>query len=95
LPLCIYLAKRRAPYVRMHAAQALNLAITVLLYNISALIFGGLLALDEIGVAVGIVAPLLICLWLTALFYLVRAAVAAGRGEYRVIPRWLCATLIH
>ena len=95
LPLCIYLATRQAPFVRMHAAQALNLAITVLLYNISALIFGGLLALDEIAVAVGIVAPLLTGLWLTALIYLVRAAVAAGRGEYREIPGWLCATITH
>jgi uncharacterized Tic20 family protein len=93
LPLGIYLAKRRTPFVRVHAAQALNVSITVLLYNISALILSGLLALDTIEVAVWIVAPLLAGVWLAALAYLVLAAAAAGRGEYRQIPGWLCATM--
>jgi uncharacterized Tic20 family protein len=93
LPLGIYLAKIRSSFVRRHAAQALNLSLTVLLYNISALILGGLLALDEVTVAVFIVAPLLTALWAAALVYLIRAAAAASRGQYLVIPGWLCATL--
>jgi uncharacterized Tic20 family protein len=93
LPLAIYLAKLRSAFIRRHSAQALNLSLTVLLYNVSALILGGLLALDDVTVAVVIVAPLLTALWAAALVYLIRAASAASRGEYLAIPGWLCATL--
>jgi len=92
-PLVIYLSMLRVPFVRRHAAQALNLSITVLLYEFSALIFGGLLSLDTVRVALLIVTPIVAVLWLAALIYLVLAAISAGRGEYRAIPGWLCATI--
>src|ERR1700729_3027717 len=48
-PLAVYLIKAGHPgFARDHATQALNLSITVLLYNICALILAGLLALDSV-----------------------------------------------
>jgi len=94
--LAVYLITPRASELaRRHAAQALNLSITVLLYNVSALILGGLLALDTVTVAVLITIPLLAVLWIVTLVYLVLAALAASRGDDYRIPGWLCATLLR
>jgi uncharacterized Tic20 family protein len=94
-PLVIYFASRRTPQVRWHAAQALNLWITVLLYSVCALIIGAMLALDALGVALIIVTPLAAALWLAALRCLVRAALMASRGSRYEIPAWLCATVVR
>jgi uncharacterized membrane protein len=94
-PLAFYLASRRAPEVRWHAVQALNLWFTVLLYTICALIIGTMLALDTLGIALIIVTPLAIALWLVALRFLIRAAVMADRGDRYQIPPWLCATVFR
>jgi uncharacterized Tic20 family protein len=94
-PLACYLASRRAPEVRWHATQAVNLWITVLLYTICALIAGTMLALDAVGVALITVTPLAAGLWLLALRFGVRAAAAAGRGDRYRIPSWLCATVLR
>jgi uncharacterized Tic20 family protein len=94
-PLACYLASRRAPEVRWHAVQAVNLWVTVLLYTICALITGAMLALDAVGVALIIVLPLAVALWLAALRFGVRAAAAAGRGDRYRIPSWLCATVLR
>ena len=93
-PLACYLVSRRAPEVRWHAAQSLNLWITVVLYTLCALIIGAMLALDAVGVALIIVTPLAAALWLVALRFGIRAAVAAGRGDRYRIPSWLCATIL-
>jgi uncharacterized Tic20 family protein len=95
VPLAGYLASRRAPEVRWHAVQALNLWITVVLYTFCALIIGAMLSLDAVGVALIIVTPLAVALWLVALRFGVRAAVAAGRGDRYRIPSWLCATILR
>jgi uncharacterized Tic20 family protein len=96
LPLAVYLSTpRTSAFARRHAAQALNLSITVFLYNICALILSGLLALDTVTVAVLIMVPLLAALWIVTLVYLVLAGTAASRGGYRQIPGWLCATLLR
>jgi uncharacterized Tic20 family protein len=94
--LAIYLITLRSSrFTRRHAAQALNLSITLILYNICALILAGLLALDTVSVAVLVTAPLLAVLWIVTLVYLVLAAIAASRGEFYQIPAWLCATLVR
>jgi uncharacterized protein len=96
VPLAVYLITPRTSVLsRRHAAQALNLSITVLLYDICALIMGGLLALDTLTVAVLVTAVLLAALWLAALVYLVLAGTAASRGDHYQIPGWLCATLLR
>ncbi|MGO8887458.1 MAG: DUF4870 domain-containing protein, partial [Streptosporangiaceae bacterium] len=94
-PLVIYLAMRRSPFVRRHSAQALNLSITVLLYEFSIMIFGALLSLDSVHTALLIVAPIVAALWITELLYLARAAFSATRGEFAPIPGWLCATIVR
>ncbi len=93
-PLAVYLATPNMPFARRHATQGLNLAVTVLLYNVCALIIGAVLALDSLRVALAIVSPVTAALWLVALNHLVRCALAAGRGEFRPIPAWLCATIV-
>jgi uncharacterized Tic20 family protein len=93
-PLMVYLVRARSSaYVRQHAIQALNLSITLALYNICALIVAGILALDAVSVALMIVVPVTLALWLVTLAYLVRAAVQASLGEFYPLPRWLCATI--
>jgi uncharacterized Tic20 family protein len=95
-PLAVYLiTPRTSALARRHATQALNLSLTVLVYNICALILGGLLALDSVGVAVLIIVPLLAALWIVSLVYLVLAGTAASRGGYYQIPGWICATLVR
>jgi uncharacterized Tic20 family protein len=94
-PLACYLASGREPAVRGPAVQALNLWITVLLYTISGLIIGGLLALDSVAVALIIVTPAVAALWLVALGFLIRAAVAANRDDRYQVPAWICATVFR
>ena len=51
IPLVIYLtASRTRPLLRYHAARALNLSVTGLLYGLCCLILGGLLVLDSLTV---------------------------------------------
>lgn len=93
-PLIVYvIGSRRSTFVRQHAAQALNLSITVLLYNVCVLIMAGILALDAVGVALLVAGPVALALWLTALYFLARAALKASLGEYYAVPRWICATI--
>jgi uncharacterized protein len=96
VPLVIYLLKlRESAYVRRHAAQALNLSITTLLYTVCALILGAMLALDSIVVALIIVVPLAVALWLATLAYVIVAGSSANRGDYYSIPPWFCASVVH
>jgi hypothetical protein len=92
-PLAVYVARsRRSPFVRQHAAQALNLSITVLLYNLCVAIMAGILALDAVGVALEVAGPVAMALWLVALYFLTRAAIKASLGQFYAVPRWICAT---
>jgi len=94
--LAIYLLSLRGSrWLRAHAAQALNVWLTWLLYNISALIVGGLLALDSARVALTVVLPLAATLWLVTLAYLIRAARLASQGREYALPRWLCSRMIR
>jgi uncharacterized Tic20 family protein len=95
-PVIVYLLRARtSPYVRRHVTQALNLSITLAMYNICALILAAMLALDAIGAALLIALPVAVALWVITLLYLVRAAVRASLGEYYQLPRWICATIAH
>jgi uncharacterized Tic20 family protein len=95
-PLAVYVARsRNSDYARAHARQALNLSLTLALYNLCAVIVGTMLALDTVGVALLIALPATLALWLVTLAYLVRAAAAAGAGEFYRLPGWLCATIVR
>ncbi|HTT52612.1 MAG TPA: DUF4870 domain-containing protein [Streptosporangiaceae bacterium] len=90
VPLVIYLASLHGrPFARWHAAQAVNVAATAIVYTLCGLILGAVLALDSVQVATLIAVPLLAVLWICVLVVLVRAAGAASRGERQPVPRWL------
>jgi uncharacterized protein len=96
VPLGVYLLKGRASaYVRSHSAQALNLSITALLYAVCIVILGTMLALDSFVVALIVVLPLAVALWLITLSYVIVAGSAANRGDYYPVPAWLCATVVR
>ena len=95
VPLVVYLSVRHgSPFVRQHAAQALNVALTWLLYGVSGAIIGALLAFSTVRAALLVMVPLAVIGWLIMATYLVLAATAAGRGGFRQIPAWACAVLI-
>src|ERR1022692_3040759 len=95
-PVAIYLLKMRSsPFVRAHAAQAVNFAVTMMLYTISALIVGGLLALDSVNAALLTAGGAALLLWLVALTQVTRAALAAIGGGFYQIPSFFCATVIR
>lgn len=95
-PLVIYLARRRSSdYLRYHAARAVNVSVSIILFGLSAAIVGAVLALDtvQLGLIVGV--PLATAVWLVILVFLIRAAVAAARGERYELPDWLCVQLLR
>jgi uncharacterized Tic20 family protein len=94
-PLYVYLTWRRtAPFVTWHAVQALNLSLTCLLYGVCCAIVGGLLTLDKLSTALGVVLPVVVVGCAFATTHLVRAAMAASRGEYLEIPTWICSPFV-
>jgi hypothetical protein len=94
-PLAVCLLRGRgSAFARRHAVQALNLAITLLLYNICVLIMGVMLSLDSVGVALMIAVPVALVLWLVTLVFLLRAAIRASAGGFYQLPRWMCATIV-
>jgi len=94
IPLFIYAGgSRRRPFLRYHAARALNLSVTGLLYGLCCLILGGLLLLDSLTVALVVTVPIGLALWGTVLRYLIRGLGAAHRGERYEVPSWICAQI--
>ena len=90
-PLAVYLTRgRRSEYVRRHAAQAFCLTLTVTVFAISGAIIAGLLALDSTSDALYVMGSVFFVFVLVVLWYLVRAALAASRGEFYRLPAWLC-----
>jgi uncharacterized Tic20 family protein len=96
VPLVVYLSTRHgSPFVRQHAAQALNVALTWLLYAVSGAIIGALLSFSTASAALLVMIPLAVIGWLIMVTYLVLAATAASQGAFRQIPAWVCAVLIR
>ncbi|MFC5180916.1 DUF4870 domain-containing protein [Actinomadura harenae] len=84
-PAVVYLGKARHPFVRRHAAQGLNMGIA----SAAVWALGGLISLMFPAI-----------LWLLVLFsgvvmgFLVYAARAANRGEFRQVPVFIAWPLI-
>jgi uncharacterized Tic20 family protein len=96
IPLVVYVVKaRKSPFLRYHAAAAVNLSLTCLLYALCCAILGGLLALDSITAALVIALPLGFVLWVIMLRYLIRGVAAANRDESYDIPQWICARMVR
>ena len=95
IPLVLYMiGRRRSAFRRFHAAMALNLSLTGLLYALCCLILCGLLLLDSLTVALVVAVPIALVLWLTVLRYLIRGFGAASRGERYEVPGWICAQIV-
>jgi uncharacterized Tic20 family protein len=94
-PLFVYLSRRHAsPFVRWHAAQALNVALTFLLYLLCGAIAGFLLSLDTPKAALWVMVPIAVTGWLITVRHLMRAAAAAARGDFIQIPAWICSPFV-
>jgi uncharacterized Tic20 family protein len=95
IPLAFYaLRARRSPFLRYHAAAAVNLSLTGALYAVCCLILGGLLTLDSITVALLVALPVAVAVWASMLRYLIRGVSAANRGEEFEMPDWICAHIV-
>jgi uncharacterized protein len=95
VPLVVCLGARHgSPFVRQHAVQALNVALTWLLYAVSGTIVGALLSFSTARAALLVMVPLAVIGWLVMTTYLVLAAAAASRGGFRQIPAWVCSPLV-
>ena len=94
IPLVLYMiGRRRSPFRRFHAAMALNLSLTGLLYALCCLILCGMLLLDSLTAALVVVIPVALVLWLTVLKHMIRGIGAAHRGERYEPPAWICAPI--
>ena len=95
IPLIVYaLRAGRSPFMRYHAATAVNLSLTGVLYGLCCLILGGLLLLDSIAVALVVALPIGFVIWVSMLRYLIGGVVAANRGERYEVPSWICARIV-
>jgi len=94
IPLFVYAAGRKGSAFRHHhAATALNLSLTGLLYALCCLILCGMLLLDTLTVALAVTIPIAAWLWFSVLRQLVRGCGAAHRGECYDPPPWICAKI--
>ena len=95
IPLVVYVLRaKRSPFMRFHAAMAVNLSLTGLLYALCCLILGGLLLLDSIAVALVVMLLVGFVIWVSMLRYLIRGVIAANRGERAEVPCWICARIV-
>jgi len=95
IPVAVYVFRsRRSPFLRYHAAAAVNLSLTAALYVLCCLIVGGLLMLVSVTVALIVALPVVIAIWASMLRYLVRGIGAASRGEEYEVPDWICAHIV-
>lgn len=89
-PLAVFLTRgRHSEFVRRHAVQAFRLTLTVTVFAISGLIVAGLLAVDSPLDALYIMGSVGFVFAVVVLWYLVRAADAAWRGQFYPLPSWL------
>jgi uncharacterized Tic20 family protein len=96
VPLGVYLSRRRtSPFVRWHAAQALNVTLTFTLYLVCGAIVGFLLSLDTPKAALALMIPIAVIGWLFTAWQLVRGAAAASAGDFREMPTWICSPFIR
>jgi uncharacterized Tic20 family protein len=96
IPLGVYaLRARRSPFLRHHAATAVNLSLTAMLYALCCLILAGLLLLDSVTAALVVVLPVGFVIWVSTLRYLIRGVIAANHGERQKVPDWICAHIVN
>jgi uncharacterized protein len=93
--LVVYLVKKdQSPFVRHHAAQGLNLAITWTVYSIALFVLA--IVAGAVSHGLGLLLVLLYFpLGIGYIVFLIVAAVAANRFEWYRVPGWACLPLVH
>jgi len=95
-PLIVYVVKmNESRYVRYHAAQSLNMAITAYIYAFAAFFIGLIVAIATKGWGLVLIIPLFIAFAVAHLVYLILAAIAANRGEYYQVPTVISLPIVH
>jgi uncharacterized Tic20 family protein len=77
-PLIIYLVKKENPFVRRHAAEALNFNLSMMLYTIVLAFATAVLVFVVVGF---LLIPLFLVLFAVWFVFVIVASVAASRGE--------------
>ena len=77
-PLVVYLTKKENPFVRRHAAEALNFNLSIMLYTIVLAVVTFVLLFVLVGV---LLIPLFVALFVGWIVFVIVASVAASRGE--------------
>lgn len=96
-PLVIYFVKRNeSGFVRFHAAQALNYAITqfciLLLVMVPTITLA--IVLDTPAILI-ILAPLVLFEIISQYVYLILGSIRSARGEWYRLPSWICWRMIR
>ena len=94
-PLVIYLVKmNESRYVRFHAAQALNLSITGMIYAVALVIIAIPLAIVTHGIGFILIVLGFIALGVAHLVYIIMGAIRANQGQLFRIPAFLCFPMV-
>jgi len=94
-PLVIYAIKlNESRYVRFHAAQPLNMALTGLIYAFGGFLVALILGIVTHGLALFLIIPAFVAYAVAHLVYLIMAAVAANRGEYYEVPTLIALPMV-
>lgn len=81
-PLIVYLVKRdESPFVRAHAAAALNFHLSWTLWTLTIVVVGGILSVLTFGLGLFVLFPALMVIAVGSVVFLVLATIKAGRGE--------------
>jgi hypothetical protein len=95
-PIIIYAVKlNESRYVRFHAAQSLNMAITALIYTFGGFLVALVLGLLTHGLALFLIIPAFVAYLVAHLVYLILAAVASNRGEYYEVPTLIALPMVN
>src|SRR5262249_12875766 len=95
-PLVIYLVKmNESRYVRFHAAQALNLGITALIYSVAIFILVIPIAVVTHGIGILLIIPAFLLLGIAHLVYLILGAVRANQGQLYRAPAVICFRMVR
>jgi uncharacterized protein len=80
--LIIYFVYRdRGPFVRAHAAEAVNFHLSLLIYQVVGILLSFVLMIVTMGLGLFLIVPLLFGLGIYAIVAVIMAAIAANQGR--------------
>ncbi|WP_034483429.1 DUF4870 domain-containing protein [Actinomadura oligospora] len=83
--------RNRSPFVRYHAAQALNVQLTGLIVGVGAVA----LSVATLGLAAVLAVPITLVFWLTQFGFVIIATSRAEAGEWYAIPAFLAWPMVR